>query len=114
MSLLNIVYRRDSKAHSSSYGLQYGPLSPNGKGSSPVILGDKEVLRQFSQHEVCSDVSFIPDKMEIREGNMGREGADSQRILLLSSDRLHYRVVESVQAEASLGVAPDKEDISMV
>lgn len=109
-SLLNIGYRENSEAHSNH--LRYGP---HASGSHPVILSDDEVLRRFSRHGVGSDAAFVPEKLEIQERKARRQEANSWRILLLSKDKLRYRVLELTGRDASIsGVAADADDVSMV
>lgn len=71
--------------------------------SSPAIYTDQEILHRLSIQEFRSDDSFIPEKLEIRE----KSTTEPQRILLLSKDRLRYRVLEAVQGNVNVAGQED-------
>lgn len=110
-SLLNITYKPDSKNDTNAYIMEYHPHTSTGRGLPISSFSDERVLQQFRRFNMFENPSFTPAKLEIRERNTGGE-EDSRRILLLSRDKLHYKVFKFAHADALSGEADD-EDISM-
>ncbi len=92
--------------------MRYSPHASKENGPTPIILSDDEVRRQFSRYKLSEQLSFVPEKLEIRERNPGTEEEDSRRVLLLAKDRLHYRVLKFAIPDA-LSSGTGDEDISM-
>ncbi|KUJ12694.1 uncharacterized protein LY89DRAFT_672835 [Mollisia scopiformis] len=117
-SLLNIPYKSNLKGNLSNYALNYSPHSSKGKGGPTPHFSNQEVLQQFCKYKLSTDQAFVPERLEIRASSDmrhnegGEKQADSRRIILLSKDRLHYRVLRLGKADALSEVAED-EDISM-
>lgn len=76
-----------------------------------MAFGDEEVLRLFSRYSDAMNESFTPDKMKVRLSDTAtREG--KQRIILLSKDRLQYRVLQ-INKTDSPARRKREEDIAM-
>lgn len=110
-SLLNITYKHGSEVNPEAYTMEYYPYTSTGLGLPTPSFSDEQVPQQFRRYEMSETPSFRPEKLEIRERNAAGE-EDSRRILLLSRDKLHYRVLKLADADTLCGEAGD-EDISM-
>lgn len=111
-SLLNIPYKQTQPKISSKYTLDYSPHSPRRKDIATPLMSDEEVLQQFCKYSLIDNISFVPERLQIRgEGSEGGK-EDSRRILLLSENKLLYKVL-GFSAATALSGAPKDEDVSM-
>ena len=80
--------------------LRYSPYSPKNKARQPVQIVNEELLQRFSKHNIPCENSFVPAKLEIREQSSSGYKGDMRRLVVLSEDKLHYKVY-SIPASAS-------------
>lgn len=90
--LLSVPYRSSESSPGNDYQMEFYPH--NSKSSPPdvEIMDDEHVLELFLKHKIVSEESFVPEKMEVRESNGKNTNADSRRVVILSRDKLRYKV----------------------
>ena len=90
--LLSTPYRGDSSSGSSGYLIKYYPHKPKSSPLDIKIVDDEHVMDLYLKHRIPTEASFIPATMEIRGSNGRKDDAETRRILIMSRDRLHYKV----------------------
>jgi len=105
--LLTIPYQNSTDGESC---LPYSPYSPKNKSQVPIEMSNDELLRQFSKYTIPCEKSFVPANLEIREQTGSGLKEDLRRIVVLSKDKLHYKVY---RLQGSGPKIDEDEDVSM-
>ncbi|KAI1004846.1 hypothetical protein K3495_g3376 [Podosphaera aphanis] len=82
--IINLSYSGDGY-------INYAPHNPYDLVSRIVRVNNVDVLRLFSQHEVSLDENFVAERLCLRKHGQTLSKSD-QRLLLLDSDGLNYKV----------------------
>ena len=69
-----------------------------------------EVLRQFKKIGVLEDNSFIPEKIQIREPKSGRRRDRGGRIVLLSHNKMHYKIFKQAEEISQVELEEEEKD----
>jgi len=93
------------------FQLEYFPRGPKLEATRTKIFSDADVLDIFSKYAAPGNASFVPERIEIREGKSQASDEDKRRIVVLSQDRLHYKVLKFPKSAS--GNEQADEDIPM-
>ncbi|PQE12926.1 anaphase-promoting complex component Cut20 Apc4 protein [Rutstroemia sp. NJR-2017a BBW] len=109
--LLGLAYenREDAWKTTQSH-FKYQPHRNATSICKAVVFDNEEVVANFLQSEFDSNSSFTPEKIAVRSQSGGRMNDNSKRLVVLSKDRLQYKIFNWTDG------SPKKtgdEDISM-
>jgi len=108
---LSIQYHPHPGGTNSQPQLEYFPRDSKLEATRTKIFSDSDVLDVFSKYAAPGNVSFVPERIEIREGKSQASDEDKRRIVVLSQDRLHYKVLKFPKSAS--GKEQADEDIAM-
>jgi hypothetical protein len=81
------------KAEFGNFEAIYSPQTPDMQQVQLTSLSDKDVMSLFARINGSFERSFTPDWIGVRTPRKMSEKEDTRRIITLSKDRLHYKIL---------------------